>query len=73
MSWTDTNTEPATSWTTTAEVEPGTSYTTAATNPSTSYTTTTTPAQLTWNHFAYLLWAEGENRMWDQLEFQWGI
>jgi len=73
MSWNNTNTEPTTSWTTTAEVQPGTSYNTITTGPNTSYSTTTTPAELTWNHFAYLLFDENSNRMWDQLDFQWGV
>jgi hypothetical protein len=28
---------------------------------------------LTWDHFAYLLFADSTDKMWDQLEFQWGV
>tara|TARA_B100001559_G_C16388436_1_gene569982 strand:+ start:575 stop:799 length:225 start_codon:yes stop_codon:yes gene_type:complete len=74
MSWNNANTEPTTSWSTTAEVQPNTSFTTSATSPDTSYdTTTTSPSSLTWDHFAYLLFADSTDKMWDQLEFQWGM
>ena len=71
MSWNNTNTIPNTSWSTTSQVDPNTSYETTSTGPNTNYTTTTTPADLTWQHFAYLLW--GDDKMWGQLEFNWGV
>ena len=73
MSWSNANTEPTTSWSTTGEVQPNTSFTTAGTSPGTNYSTTTTDPGFTWDHFAYLLFADNTNRMWDQLDFQWGV
>jgi len=61
MSWSETETTPSTTWSTTSQV-----------SPNTSYDTSTTAPDLTWKHFAYLLWKENNNRIWGQVDYQWG-